>query len=72
MPDQRTKLRAPPVTTVTDPILDDLFHECAFRAFLLVAAEQRGWPDCEATRRVAYVLYEEALAEKNSRDRPNA
>ena len=48
-------------------ILDDLFHGCAWTAFLEQASLQRGWPDSEATRRRAYQLYEEALAEKNGR-----
>lgn len=50
-----------------DEILDDLFHACAFAAFLDQARAQQGWPDSNATRRRAYKLYEQALAEKNSR-----
>ncbi|MBX3436108.1 MAG: hypothetical protein KF861_01365 [Planctomycetaceae bacterium] len=49
-----------------DP-LDDLFHACALRAFLEQSAQCRQWPDQEATRRRAYFLYEEALAEKGGR-----
>ena len=49
-----------------DNILDDLFQSCALAAFLEQAAIERGWPDPEATRRLAYQLYEEALAEKNA------
>jgi hypothetical protein len=48
-----------------DDILDDLFMGCALTAFIDQAIEQRGPPDSEATRRRAYRLYEEALAEKN-------
>ena len=48
-----------------DDILDDLFHGCAFQAYLQQAAIEQGPPDSEATRRRAYRLYEEALAEKN-------
>lgn len=48
-------------------IWDDLFHGCAFTAFLEEAQAQRGWPSSEATRRRAYALYEDALAEKNAR-----
>jgi hypothetical protein len=48
-----------------DSILDDLFHGCALAAFLEQAEAQQGWPDPEATRRRAYQLYEEALAENN-------
>ena len=50
-----------------DDILDDLFHGCALAAFLDQAAEQKGPPDMEATRRRAFAYYEEALAEKNRR-----
>lgn len=46
-------------------IFDDLFHGCAFQAYLDEARETHGWPDCEATRRRAYRYYEEALAERN-------
>ncbi len=46
-------------------ILDDLFPGCALAAFLEQAHAQQGWPDSEATRRRAYQLYEQALAEKN-------
>jgi hypothetical protein len=55
---------------MTDDILDDLFHGCALTAFLEVAHAEQGWPDPETTRRRAYQLYEEALAEKNGRRRP--
>jgi hypothetical protein len=48
-----------------DNILDDLFHACALRAFVEVSRQCQGWPDSEATRRLAYSLYEEALAAKN-------
>jgi len=48
-----------------DPIWDDLFHACAFAAFLDQAAAERGWPDPEATRLRAFRYYEEALAAKN-------
>jgi hypothetical protein len=48
-----------------DDILDDIFHGCALRAYLEQAAIEQGWPESEATRRRAYRLYEEALAEKN-------
>lgn len=47
-----------------DP-LDDLFHQCGLHAFLLEARRCRDWPDPDATRRLAYTLYEQALAEKN-------
>jgi hypothetical protein len=50
-----------------DNILDDLFHGCAFLAFVEQARIEQGPPDPEATRRSAYRLYEEALAEKNAK-----
>jgi hypothetical protein len=50
-----------------DDILDEPFHGCALAAFLEQAQRQQGWPDREATRRLAYQFYEEALAEKNRR-----
>lgn len=51
-----------------DDILDSLFHGCALTAYLQIAAELNCWPPpAEATRRRAYDLYEEALAEKNRR-----
>jgi len=48
-------------------LLDDLFHGCAWSAFLELAVSLGRIPDQEATRRLAYRYYEEALAEKNSR-----
>jgi hypothetical protein len=48
-------------------ILDDLFHGCAFTAFLEQASIEGGWPDPEATRIRAYRHYEKALAAR-SRD----
>ena len=50
----------------TDDILDDLFHGCAFAAFVEQAALTGGSPCSEATRRLAYRYYEEALAERHS------
>jgi hypothetical protein len=41
---------------------DDLFHRCALRAFVEQAEREQSWPDPEATRRLAYRLYEGALA----------
>jgi hypothetical protein len=52
-----------------DEILDDLFHACAFSAFLEQAHAQHGWPDSEATRRRAYDSYEQELAARNHRSR---
>ncbi len=52
-------------------ILGDLFHGCAFIAFVEQAAASQAWPCPEATRRRAYELYEQALAAspKNSQPR---
>jgi hypothetical protein len=47
-------------------ILDALFHGCALAAYLDQAAEQRGWPDREPTRRRAYVYYEAELAARKA------
>lgn len=49
----------------SDSILDDLFHGCAIAAFVEQASAERGWPEPEATRQLAFRRYEEALAEKN-------
>jgi hypothetical protein len=50
---------------MTDDILDDLFHGCAFVAYVEVSNACQGWPDSDAVKRHAYRLYEEALAERN-------
>ncbi len=55
-----------------DDIWESLWHGCAWAAFLDEAAERRGPPDPEATKRRAYRYYEEALAEKNARQPPSA
>ena len=52
---------------MSDSIFDDLFQSCALTAFLEQAHAEKCWPDPEATRRRAYRMYEEALAEKNAR-----
>jgi hypothetical protein len=49
-----------------DNILDDLFHGCAFAAYVEIWQETgRFPPDSEATRQRAYRYYEEALAERD-------
>lgn len=46
-------------------IFDDLFQACALHAYLDVAQTHGEWPpDVELTRRRAYELYEELLAER--------
>lgn len=52
-----------------DDFWDDLFHGCAFAAFIDQAVCEGGPPDQEATRRRAYAYYEQALAERKRRDR---
>lgn len=47
-----------------DDIWDDLFHACAWQAYLEQASIAGGPPDSEATRQRAYVLYEQALVER--------
>ena len=53
------------MTKPDDDILDDVFLGCAFEAFLQQARMQQTWPDSEATRQLAYRMYEDALAERN-------
>lgn len=55
-----------------DDILDDLFHGCAFAAFVEEAAKAGGPPCSELTRRRAFRYFEEALAEKQGRTKPLA
>lgn len=56
---------------MTGDLLDDLFHGCAWVAFVEEARQQGGWPDVKATRQRAYDLYEAALAVRNA-NRPAA
>ena len=45
---------------------DDLFHGCAWAAYIeQMAAEGRWPPDAEATKQRAFRYYEEELAKKN-------
>ena len=55
------------MTINDDDIFDNLFHGCAFAAFVEQAIAQGGPPDREATRNRAYRYYEDALAAKNGR-----
>jgi hypothetical protein len=56
--------------TPTDDFWDDIFHGCAWAAYIEVWQETGQFPpDSEATRQRAYRYYEEALAEKNGRPR---
>ena len=54
------------MTTLDPEIFDDLFHGCAWVAFLEQVALQQGTPCPEQTRRRAYRLYEKALTEKEA------
>jgi hypothetical protein len=47
-----------------DSILDDLFHGCAVAAFVERAHCEGQMPSIESTRRLAFRLYEKALAER--------
>lgn len=55
------------MTASLDEILDDLFHGCAFAAYVEIARTTGKPPDEEATRRLAFQLYEEALQERQHR-----
>jgi hypothetical protein len=58
------------MTEMADSILKELFHQCAWSAYLEVWLRTGQFPpDSETTRILAYRLYEEALAEKNGRPR---
>ncbi len=50
-----------------DELLDDVFHGCAFAAYIEEAAKASGPPCPEATRQRAYRYFEESLAEKQGR-----
>lgn len=47
-------------------LLDDLFHSCAFRAFLDEAAASQQLPCVEQTKYRAYRYYETDLAARNA------
>ncbi len=51
--------------SIGESILDDLFHGCAIAAFVERMVIERTMPDPEATRRLAYQLYESELHQKN-------
>ena len=53
-------------------VLDDLFHGCALEAWLRTGQASGQWPpDSEATRRLAYQLYESALRARNDHRDPD-
>lgn len=58
---------------ISDPdnVLDDVFHGCAFRAYLEICAETGHFPpDSEATRQRAYRYYEEAIVDRHQEPQP--
>jgi hypothetical protein len=44
----------------------DLFHGCAWAAYVELAAATGGPPPAEEIRRLAYRMYEEEVARKNA------
>jgi hypothetical protein len=60
----------PPDPDSVNYILDDLFFGCAVTAYIQQAVIEQSWPDSESTRKLAYRLYEEALAVKNASTGP--
>jgi hypothetical protein len=66
-------MRSKPIKEPTNPgvdIFDDLFHFCAFEAFVTQATAEGKWPDADSTRNRAYSYYEAALAIKNASRTP--
>lgn len=59
------------MTTKSEPddIWGNLFHGCAWAAYVEMAVATGGPPPAEPTRRLAYRLYEEELARRNRRAR---
>jgi len=49
-----------------DEIWDDLFHGCAWAAFVEQATTEGNWPDVTRTRDLAYEYYEDALSRKST------
>ncbi|QVL31636.1 hypothetical protein KIH39_22760 [Telmatocola sphagniphila] len=56
---------------IDDEIWDDLFHGCAWSAFVEQARRGQDWPKSEVTRQRAYQLYEDELARRNRRKGKN-
>jgi hypothetical protein len=52
--------------TLDSDIFDSLFHSAALAAYLEVSTASGGPPDPEATKRLAYRIYEDTLAQKNA------
>ncbi len=51
--------------TDADDIWDDLFHGCAWAAYIDQAHAEQGPPNSETTRRRAFRYYEDELAKKD-------
>lgn len=51
-----------------DAIFDDLFHGCAWLAFIELLYQQGRPPDSESTRCRAYELYEQELRRRSTAD----
>jgi hypothetical protein len=51
--------------TTDDPLWDDVFHGCAWAAFIDEARSQQGTPDSESVRWRAFAYYEQQIAKKN-------
>lgn len=58
--------------TELDEILDDLFHGCAWAAFIALARRDGKPPASDETRRLAYEFYEQSLSQqpRNRVDEP--
>lgn len=69
MTDVADDVATPGQAETAHAVFDDLFHQCAWAAYLDVAAERRDWPDSEATRQRAFAHYEAALRARGRRCR---
>ncbi len=61
--------RRPPLIDDTKDLLDDLFHGCAFAAFVEEAQLAQQMPCPEKTKRRAYRYFEAELAKKQDRSK---
>jgi hypothetical protein len=55
-----------PHMTLDPDIFDSLFHAAAFAAYVELAVASGGPPESDATKWLAYKIYEEWLAAKNA------
>ncbi|MFO0943700.1 MAG: hypothetical protein U0930_23435 [Pirellulales bacterium] len=56
------------MTLLDEDLFDDLFHGCAFAAFLDEAALSQTQPCSERTRKRAYRYFEQALTVRHEQD----